>query len=43
MDIIIWNKTNALPLFNNKYLSDGYHRLIASDTKDKVKLLVAVF
>ena len=22
MDIIIWNKTNALPLFNNKYLSD---------------------
>lgn len=22
MDIIIWNKVNALPLFNNKYLSD---------------------
>ena len=22
MDIIIWNKTNAVPLFNNKYLSD---------------------
>ena len=22
MDIIILNKTNALPLFNNKYLSD---------------------
>lgn len=22
MDIIIWNKTNALPLFNNKYLTD---------------------
>ncbi len=22
MDIIVWNKTNALPLFNNKYLSD---------------------
>lgn len=22
MDIIIWNKTNAIPLFNNKYLSD---------------------
>lgn len=22
MDIIIWNKINALPLFNNKYLSD---------------------
>jgi hypothetical protein len=29
---------------NNKYrVIDGYHRLIASDTKDKVKLLVAVF
>lgn len=22
MDIIVWNKTNALPLFNNKYLTD---------------------
>lgn len=22
MDILIWNKTNAMPLFNNKYLSD---------------------
>lgn len=21
-DIIIWNKTNAMPLFNNKYLTD---------------------
>lgn len=31
-------------LENNKYrVIDGYHRLIASDTKDKVKLLVAVF
>lgn len=31
-------------LEDNKYrVIDGYHRLIASDTKDKVKLLVAVF
>ena len=22
MDILIWNKTNAMPLFNNKYLTD---------------------
>ena len=22
MDIIVWNKTNAMPLFNNKYLTD---------------------
>ncbi len=22
MDILIWNKTNAVPLFNNKYLTD---------------------
>lgn len=22
MDIIVWNKSNAMPLFNNKYLSD---------------------
>lgn len=22
MDILIWNKTNAIPLFNNQYLSD---------------------
>lgn len=22
MDILVWNKTNAMPLFNNKYMTD---------------------
>lgn len=30
MDIIIWNKTNALPLFNNRYLSDKEYCLYFS-------------